>query len=52
MPILPRKTQVVQGRVSDTIELKVAKYQAKHQCSEGQVVRLALEKFLHNATTK
>ena len=52
MPIKTKKTQTVQARVSDAIKLKVAKYQAKNQCSEGQVVRLALQKFLHNVTSK
>lgn len=51
MPIFYKKPKVVQARVSETIKLKVALYQAKHQCSEGQVIRLALQKFLSNVTT-
>ena len=52
MPIKINKNQTVQARVSEATKLKVAKYQAKHQCSEGQVIRLALQKFLHNVTAK
>ena len=52
MPIIYKKPKVVQARVSETIKLKVALYQSKHQCSEGQVIRLALQKFLQNVTTK
>jgi|GEM_PF-5368614 len=52
MPIRHQKTQTVQSRVTESIKLKVARYQAKHHCSEGQVVRLALEKFLHNVVAK
>jgi hypothetical protein len=35
-----------------TTKLKIAKYKDKYRVTEGEIVRRALEKFLHNVTAK
>lgn len=52
MPKILRKTEAVQGRVTETIKLKMAKYKAKYRVTEGEIIRRALEKFLKNVTAK
>lgn len=52
MPIIPRKTEAVQARVTPTTKLKMAKYCKKYAVTEGEVVRRALKKFLHNVIAK
>lgn len=50
MPKIIRNTETVQGRVSVTIKLKIEKYKNKYQITEGEIIRRALERFLHNTT--
>ncbi len=52
MPKIVTYTEAVQGRVSLTIKLKMAKYKEKYRVTEGEIIRRALEKFLHNTTSK
>jgi hypothetical protein len=52
MPKIIRYTEVVQGRVSVTTKLKIEKYKNKFQMTEGEIIRKALERFLHNTTAK
>lgn len=52
MPKIVRYTEGVQGRVSPTMKLKIAKYKDKYRVTEGEIIRRALEKFLHNMTAK
>lgn len=52
MPAIPKKTESVQSRVTPTTKLKMAKYCRKYAVTEGEVVRRALERFLHNVTAK
>jgi hypothetical protein len=52
MPKIIRNTETVQGRVSVTIKLKIEKYKNKYQVTEGEIIRRALERFLHNTTSK
>jgi hypothetical protein len=52
MPKIVQLTESVQGRVSTTTKLKIAKYKDKYRVTEGEIVRRALEKFLHNITAK
>ena len=47
-----RKDCTVQSRINATYKLKIQKYATKKNVSEAAVVRLALEKFLHNITAK
>lgn len=52
MPKITRLTENVQGRISQTVKLKMIKYKNKYNVTEGEIVRRALEKFLHNMTAK
>ena len=52
MPKIIRYTEGVQGRVSPTTKLKIEKYKQKYRVTEGEIIRRALEKFLHNTTAK
>ena len=52
MPKIIQCTEVVQGRVSPTTKLKMLKYKDKHKITEGEIIRRALERFLHNTTAK
>lgn len=52
MPKIVQFTESVQGRVSMTTKLKIAKYKDKYRVTEGEIIRRALEKFLHNTTSK
>lgn len=52
MPKIVQYTEAVHGRVSLTIKLKMAKYKEKYRVSEGEIIRRALEKFLHNTIAK
>lgn len=52
MPKIVRYTEAVQGRVSPTVKLKIEKYKQKYRVTEGEIIRRALEKFLHNTTAK
>jgi hypothetical protein len=52
MPKVVRFTEAVQGRVSPTVKLKIEKYKRKYSVTEGEIIRRALEKFLHNMTAK
>ncbi len=52
MPKIVQCTEAVHGRVSPTIKLKMAKYKEKYRVSEGEIIRRALEKFLHNTIAK
>jgi hypothetical protein len=47
-----KKECVVQSRINATYKLKIKKYAERKHVSEAEVVRLALEKFLHNITAK
>ena len=49
----------IQSKITSKMKCKVLAYASKHECTEAQVVRLALTRFLHNvkanqgkATTK
>lgn len=48
MPKIVRYTESVQGRVSITTKLKLAKYKEKYQMSECEIIRRALENLLKN----
>ena len=52
MPKIVQLTEAVQGRVSLTTKLKIAKYKEKYHVTEGEIIRRALERFLHNTTAK
>ena len=52
MPKIIQYTEVVQGRVSPTMKLKMFKYKSKYKMTEGEIIRRALEKFLHNTIAK
>lgn len=52
MPKIIQYTETVKGRISPTIKLKIAKYKNKYRVTEGEIIRRALEKFLHNTTSK
>jgi hypothetical protein len=52
MPKVVQYTEAVQGRVSPTMKLKIAKYKEKYRVTEGEIIRRALKKFLHNTTSK
>lgn len=52
MPKILLNTETVQSRVNVTIKLKIAKYKEKYRVTEGEVIRRALKKFLHNTTAK
>lgn len=52
MPKIVQYTEGVQGRISPTMKLKIAKYKEKYRVTEGEVLRRALQKFLHNTTSK
>lgn len=52
MPKILLNTETVQSRVSETIKLKIAKYKEKYRVTEGEIIRRALKKFLHNTTAK
>ena len=52
MPKIVTYTEAVQGRVSLTIKLKMAKYKEKYRVTEGEIIRRALEKFLHNISAR
>ena len=51
MPKIIQYTEAVQGRVSPTMKLKIAKYKEKYRVTEGEIIRRALKKFLHNTTS-
>lgn len=52
MPKIIQCTETVQGRVSPTLKLKMLKYKDKYKMTEGEIIRRALERFLHNTTAK
>lgn len=52
MPKIIRYTEGVQGRVSPTTKIKIEKYKQKYRVTEGEIIRRALEKFLHNTVAK
>ena len=52
MPKIVRFTEGVQGRVSPTTKLKIKKYKQKYKVTEGEIIRRALEKFLHNTSAR
>jgi hypothetical protein len=52
MPKIIQYTEAVQGRVSPTMKLKIAKYKEKYRVTEGEIIRRALKKFLHNTTAR
>ena len=52
MPKIVRYTETAQGKISPTTKLKMLKYKDKYQMTESEIIRRALEKFLHNVTAK
>ena len=52
MPKMIQCTETVQGRVSPTLKLKMLKYKDKYKMTEGEIIRRALERFLHNVNAK
>jgi hypothetical protein len=52
MPKIVRFTESVQGKISPTTKLKMLKYKERYQMTESEIIRRALEKFLHNTTSK
>lgn len=52
MPKIIQYTETVQGRVSPTTKLKIEKYKQKYRVTEGEIIRRALQKFLHNTIAK
>lgn len=41
----------IQSKITSKMKCKVLSYASKHDCTEAQVVRLALTRFLHNVKT-
>ena len=52
MPKILINSESVQARVTLTTKLKIEKYKNKYRVTEGEVIRRALKKFLHNMTAK
>ena len=52
---MPKKeilARLARARVSEKLALKLTVYAQRHKCSESDVIRDALKKFLRNVSTK
>jgi hypothetical protein len=47
-----RKIAQVNARISKTMKAKLQKYMDAHDCSEGRVIRLALERYFKKEEEK
>ena len=52
MPKRMPLTHETKARISEVMSLKIQLYASKNQCTESDVVREALKKFLRNISTK